>query len=222
MRSALLLPALLAFIPLHLPAIAQTAPAAQPGDLAAEQCIDFRRSGETEFTLYNSCDGAVNMAVCAEDGGASACQQPVNFALQQAAAGGDFPGVYRSLQSLSIFACRAPAVVRFEGMGQARCEGGDAVLPLLLASSLKNPAAIITAADYPRNVRAEGTTRFEMVVTAEGRPRSCTVTSSSGKTALDTATCNAFMRRARFSPAKDSGGQPVEGRYRGSVTWKEP
>jgi len=222
MRSALLLPALFVALPLPIPAMAQGAPAAQASELAAEQCIDFRRRGEAEFTLYNSCDGAVNLAVCPEDTGGSTCQQPVNFATQQAAAGGDYPGVYRSLQSLSIFACRAPAIVRFEGNGQARCEGGDAALPLLLASSLKNPGSIITAADYPRNVHAEGTTRFEMVVTAEGRPRSCSVTSSSGKAALDNATCSAFMRRARFSPAKDAGGKPVNGRYRGSVTWKEP
>lgn len=99
---------------------------------------------------------------------------------------------------------------------------GTANLPLLLASSLKNAAAIITSADYPRGVKAEGTTRFEMVISADGRPESCAVTISSGADALDKATCNAFLKRARFTPAKDTAGQAVRGRYRGSVTWKEP
>lgn len=95
-------------------------------------------------------------------------------------------------------------------------------MPLLLASALKNPASIITSADYPRGVKAEGTTRFELVVNAQGRPENCSILTSSGKSALDEATCSAFIKRARFTPAKNELGQPVAGRYRGSVTWKEP
>lgn len=187
---------------------------------SAEQCVTFRRTGNDSFVLYNECSMPVNLAVCVE--GATGCMVADDFARATLAAGTEFPTTYRSLQVLSYFACRAPATISFETAGQARCVGGEPVLPLLLASALKNPAAIITTADYPRNVRAEGTTRFEMVVNAEGRPRSCTITVSSGKVALDEATCNAFMKRARFTPAKDASGQPVAGRYRGNVTWKEP
>lgn len=201
---------------------ADAAPALAPGQVAAEQCIDFRRTGDSEFILYNGCDDAINLALCVEEQIGTGCSRPEDFAIHRAAVGADYPGVYRSLQLLNMFACRAPAVIQFEAAGQARCERAEALLPLLLASALKNPGTIITAADYPRNARAGGTTRFEMVVAADGRPRSCTVTISSGLAALDAATCNAFMRRARFTPAKDAGGQPVEGRYRGNVTWKEP
>ena len=60
-----------------------------------------------------------------------------------------------------------------------------------------------------------------MAVAADGRPQSCVVTRSSGKEALDKATCDAFMKRARFTPAKDANGVAIAGRYRGNVTWKE-
>ncbi|MEY4869080.1 MAG: hypothetical protein RIS11_274 [Pseudomonadota bacterium] len=222
MRFACLLPIAL-MLSLAAPfGSTKAAPVLAPGQMAAEQCIEFRRTGDAEFILYNGCDDAVNLALCVEERVGTGCGRPEDFVTHRAAAGADYPGVYRSLQLLNMFACRSPTVVLFAAGGQARCERAEALLPLLLASSLKNPGTIITAADYPRNVSAEGTTRFEMLVAADGRPTSCNVTVSSGTAALDTATCNAFMRRARFSPAKNASGQPVEGRYRGSVTWKKP
>lgn len=197
-------------------------PANSQTGYAAEQCIGYSRQSTDSFSLINNCDTPVDVMVCAEEAGISNCASPDRYVRHVVAPRATLPGQYRSLQSLNIFACHAPAVVAIKAGGLASCDPtGTANLPLLLASSLKNAASIITPADYPRGVVASGMTRFEMVVAADGRPQSCTVTVSSGKEALDKATCNAFMKRARFTPAKGANGLASAGRYRGNVTWKE-
>lgn len=194
------------------------APAA---DYAAEQCVSYNRATADSFNLVNNCDAPIEVALCAE-AESGACTQPQNFVRHIVTARGQLPDSFRSLQVLNVFACKSPAVVQLGQGGLAGCDPtGLANLPLLLASSLKNAASIITASDYPAGVAADGNTRFEMRVGADGKPQSCFVTVSSGKDALDKATCNAFMKRARFTPAKDSNGRATDGRYRGNVTWKE-
>lgn len=190
---------------------------------AGEQCVTFRREGNDTFRLVNDCAEQLSVAVCPENAGSGDCTRDLGWRTYTVAARAELPGTYQPLQSLNIFACKSPAVVLLQAGGLGSCDpAGTANLPLLLASALKNAASIITAADYPRGIVASGTTRFEMVVAADGSPQSCAVTVSSGKDALDKATCNAFMKRARFTPAKGADGRPVSGKYRGSVTWKAP
>jgi TonB family protein len=201
-------------------AVAQDSGSSAP--LPAESCIIYRSAGGDNYSLVNNCAYTVAVRWCAAASG-SECGPASGWPSAEVVASGTIPATFRAAQVIDLFACRSPASFVFEGNGSARCQLATLTeLPLLLASSLKNPASIITASDYPRNVRAQGTARFEMTVDAEGRPQSCTITASAGDDALDKATCNAFMKRARFTPAKDSVGQAVAGRYRGSVTWKEP
>ena len=61
--------------------------------------------------------------------------------------------------------------------------------------------------DYPEAaLRSEeqGTVRASLQVGANGRVTGCTVTQSSGSSALDRATCSIIRSRARYSPATDS------------------
>lgn len=211
---------LASFMGCAIPVQAQTS---STSAYAGEQCVTFRREGNETFRLVNDCAEPLSVAVCAENAGRGDCSRDAGWQTFTVSARAELPDSYLPLQSLNIFACRAPAVVILQAGGLGSCDPtGTGNLPLLLASSLKNAASIITAADYPRGVTASGTTRFEMVVTADGRPQSCTVTTSSGKEALDKATCNAFMKRARFTPAKGTNGIAIAGRYRGNVTWKAP
>jgi TonB family protein len=201
-------------------AVAQDSGSSAP--LPAESCIVYRSAGGDNYSLVNNCAYTVAVRWCAAASG-SECGPASGWPSAEVVASGTIPATFRAAQVIDLFACRSPASFVFEGSGSARCQlasGGE--LPLLLASSLKNAASIITASDYPRDVRAEGTARFEIIVDAAGQPQSCTITNSAGHDALDKATCNAFMKRARFTPAKDSSGQAVIGRYRGSVTWKAP
>lgn len=201
------------------PSVAMQA-AAPASEYAAEHCIGYSRTSADSFALVNNCDWQVVVAVCAEAAGMP-CSTADRYAHHMLAMRARLPQSYSALQTLNIFACKSPAVVQIGQNGLAGCDPtGLANLPLLLASALKNAASIITPGDYPAGIKAEGNTRFEMRVGADGKPQSCFIAVSSGKEALDKATCNAFMKRARFTPAKDSGGKPTDGRYRGSVTWK--
>lgn len=48
-----------------------------------------------------------------------------------------------------------------------------------------------------------------VAVDAEGRPRSCTITRSSGNPAIDGRACALMVKRIRYSPRTDVFGDPV-------------
>lgn len=66
--------------------------------------------------------------------------------------------------------------------------------------------------DYPASAQAagaEGTAQASLTIGADGRVSGCSITRSSGNGALDAATCSILRRRAKFSPAIDSNGNPT-------------
>lgn len=88
-----------------------------------------------------------------------------------------------------------------------------------------NPANWATTNDYPTRAlreEREGTTGFRVTVGPDGRVTSCEITSSSGSSDLDEATCSNVTRRARFNPATDGEGQPTSGSYSNRVRWVIP
>jgi protein TonB len=77
--------------------------------------------------------------------------------------------------------------------------------------------------DYPASAlrnEEEGTTRFRLTVGTNGRVTDCSVTSSSGSPALDSATCRIMRSRARFTPARDNQGNATTDTYTSSITWR--
>jgi TonB family protein len=79
--------------------------------------------------------------------------------------------------------------------------------------------------DYPAAaLRADhrGTVAFSLGIGVNGRVADCRITVSSGSEPLDAATCRILRSRARYIPARDAGGTPVEGRDSGRVTWALP
>lgn len=88
-----------------------------------------------------------------------------------------------------------------------------------------NPGNWATTNDYPSRAlreEREGTTGFRVSVSTEGRVSGCTITSSSGHSDLDEATCSNVTRRARFTPATDGDGNPTTGSYSSRVRWVIP
>ena len=88
-----------------------------------------------------------------------------------------------------------------------------------------NPANWATTNDYPSRAlreEREGTTGFRVTVGPDGRVQSCDVTSSSGSSDLDDATCANVTRRARFTPAMDGEGNPTTGSYSNRIRWVIP
>ena len=81
---------------------------------------------------------------------------------------------------------------------------------------------LLSDADYPAEAiakREEGRVRFRLSVDAEGRVDGCSILSSSGSAALDTASCQLLGGRARFHPAVDQRGVPVRGSHEGAIRW---
>jgi protein TonB len=91
------------------------------------------------------------------------------------------------------------------------------------AHAKANLAGLITNDDYPpsslRN-EEQGTVRVRLEIGTNGRVTSCSVSSSSGHPALDSATCRLLSNRARFSPAKDSTGSATTDTFSQSIAWR--
>ncbi|QDH35975.1 energy transducer TonB [Porphyrobacter sp. YT40] len=68
----------------------------------------------------------------------------------------------------------------------------------------------------------EGTVRFAVTVSPQGRVTACTILETSGDPRLDRESCEFLTRRARFEPARDDDGKPVEGRWESRIAWKIP
>jgi TonB family protein len=106
-----------------------------------------------------------------------------------------------------------------------------AVVTLLPAAMILTAAAMapepsgrwgVSVDDYPAEAlrdKAQGTTRFEVAVDADGKATACTVLKSSGHASLDQQACAVLMSRARFKPARDDAGNPVAGTWRHLVVW---
>lgn len=88
-----------------------------------------------------------------------------------------------------------------------------------------SPGGWVTQADYRQawiSREYTGTVGFRLSVGASGRVENCSVTRSSGVSALDQATCQLITRRARFDPAKNGQGRAVAGTYSSAVRWQLP
>jgi protein TonB len=66
--------------------------------------------------------------------------------------------------------------------------------------------------DYPASAsaaEAQGTAQAELTISPDGRVVGCNLIRSTGNSALDSATCSILRRRAKFTPARDSNGNPT-------------
>ena len=85
------------------------------------------------------------------------------------------------------------------------------------ATPRNDPGSWATPNDYPsRALREErtGTTGFRVTIDDNGRVANCTITSSSGHSDLDEATCKFVTRRARFRKPSDGYGSVYSNRVR--------
>lgn len=93
------------------------------------------------------------------------------------------------------------------------------------AKARANLASYISNDDYPDSAirnEEQGTTAFRLDVGPDGRVSGCSVTGSSGSSALDNATCRLLRSRARFTPATDSSGAKTRDSVSGRIRWVLP
>ncbi|EDL48889.1 energy transducer TonB [Erythrobacter sp. SD-21] len=93
------------------------------------------------------------------------------------------------------------------------------------AKPRNDPGAWLTNSDYRSSwVRREytGVAGFRLDIAASGKVTGCRITSTTGHSELDEATCKLIQRRARFEPARGPNGEPVAGSFSSSVRWQLP
>jgi periplasmic protein TonB len=93
------------------------------------------------------------------------------------------------------------------------------------ARAKANLGSLFSDEDYPASAlrsSESGATGFRLDVGANGRVTNCTVTSSSGSSALDSTTCRLLRSRARFTPATDSSGGTTTDSVTGRIVWRLP
>jgi TonB family protein len=125
--------------------------------------------------------------------------------------------VYRDVPSRP-----AAAPGRYSSPGAAAAPTPSIIRP---AQPRHDPAAYVSIADYPAaaiQAQEEGIVRFTLDVGVHGRVTGCTITQSSGSSALDSASCRLMRSRARFTPAVDSSGNPAASRVHQQLTWTLP
>jgi len=93
------------------------------------------------------------------------------------------------------------------------------------ASVQGNPGRFFGPDAYPpAAIRAEAQGRVVAALTVgpDGRVSGCSVTTSSGNSDLDDATCRIARSKVRFTPAKDDAGNPTSSSYTLPVRWVLP
>jgi protein TonB len=122
----------------------------------------------------------------------------------------------------TVFPTPGPApVVRIEPPAPAP-PAAKTVQP---ARARANLASYVSDEDYPSSAarnEEQGTTRFQLAVGPDGKVKDCTVTSSSGSSALDSTTCRLMKQRARFTPAKNNRGEPTSDTVSNAIRWVLP
>jgi TonB family protein len=71
---------------------------------------------------------------------------------------------------------------------------------------------IFSDADYPSEAQdrsQEGSAQFLLLIDEKGKVAACHVAKASGIAALDAMGCQAILKRAKFTPARDRAGKPA-------------
>lgn len=93
------------------------------------------------------------------------------------------------------------------------------------ARAKANLASYVSDTDYPSTAarnEEQGTTRFRLVVGPDGKVKNCTVTDSSGSSALDSTTCRLMKQRATFTPARNNRNELTSDIVTNAIRWVLP
>lgn len=91
------------------------------------------------------------------------------------------------------------------------------------ATPSSDPGKWLLSTDYPLAQLMFGKqalVNFRLNVGKDGVPTACEVQKSYSDKAFDDRSCAMLMKRARFTPALDAQGQPIESYYVNRIVWK--
>lgn len=66
----------------------------------------------------------------------------------------------------------------------------------------------------------EAATTIRVTIATDGKVRDCTILASSGSAELDKSACATMTNRARFRPAVDPQGRPMESTHTSRIRWR--
>ena len=115
-------------------------------------------------------------------------------------------------------------VVRGVGTAPSAQPQTGATATVIPPTPARQISGSVTGADYPATALAagtQGTTRVSINVGTSGLVTGCSVTGSSGSSALDSVSCSLIQSRFRYQPATRNG-QPVESTVSRSLNWILP
>lgn len=98
----------------------------------------------------------------------------------------------------------------------------NAAVPAILVS---NPSMNLRYADYPTDAMLkgeQGVVALTFDIAPDGMVESCRILESSGSAALDEASCQIVIRRARYRPARDATGAPIRSQGSRRIRWALP
>jgi periplasmic protein TonB len=99
---------------------------------------------------------------------------------------------------------------------------GEPPVPAVPARPLGPVQRLFRSSDYPLEAyafNAQGRAEFRAIVDVDGRIRRCRIVRSSWVRLFGSLTCAILRERARFEPARDAAGNPVEDVIASSVSW---
>jgi protein TonB len=100
-----------------------------------------------------------------------------------------------------------------------------AVLLVASAAGAQEVKSVVTSQDYPRraiDMHEEGTVKYHLTISADGRVKDCKVTTSSGYRDLDAVTCRLVQQRSRFKPQIGPNGVATDYTVDSENKWVVP
>jgi len=129
------------------------------------------------------------------------------------AIGGLYPGVIERYPHGSFASLHAQLQVRAQILAYSANK----------ATPRGDPRQWITYADVPKDAAPLGKSGwYGLIVNSNGVPTSCEIIGPGAGAPLDAKGCQLLMARARFLPAHDPQGKPIESRYAHLVNWNDP
>lgn len=122
-----------------------------------------------------------------------------------------------------VEASQSPVPTRANPLSSSDLRGPSSSRGAMASAASLLRGAFNNETDYPsaaRRAEQQGTVRVSYTVGADGRVTACRIVQSSGSSPLDSTTCRIFERRFRYSPARDSAGNPVPQTISQSVRWQ--
>ena len=94
----------------------------------------------------------------------------------------------------------------------------DRLLWLVCSTSVALGSAV--AAQEPCKPGEVFKVPLDLNISDRGKPTSCRVRQSSGRSEVDQTTCKISLKQLRFKPAKNSEGKPIASTFTFKVVWK--